>query len=198
VPSLYGETIVELDHEIEVKIPWRDGASIHQRLTSIGFAISAPRVFEANTVYDTPDSSLRKGDMLLRLRQSGSRGILTWKGPGVPGPHKSRPELETAVASLETLDKILRQLGYLPVFRYEKYRTEFESPDPPSGTITFDETPIGEFIELEGPGEWIDRTARKLDFSPRDYVISSYGKLYSDYCAQRGMQPADMVFASPG
>jgi len=69
---------------------------------------------------------------------------------------------------------------------------------PWGGTITFDETPIGEFLELEGPAEWIDRTARELDFSPRDYVVSSYGKLYSDYCAQRGVQPKDMVFASPG
>jgi adenylate cyclase, class 2 len=187
-----------LEYETEVKIPLRDSATIHQRLLSIGFAISAPRVFEANTVYDTADSSLRQGEMLLRLRQSGSRGILTWKGPGVPGPHKSRPELETAVASLETLDKILRQLGYLPGFRYEKYRTEFESPETQSGTITFDETPIGEFLELEGSGDWIDSSARQLGFSPGDYVLSSYGKLYLDYCAQRGLQPGNMVFASPG
>jgi adenylate cyclase class 2 len=187
-----------LEHETEVKIPLRDSARIHERLTHAGFAVSVPRVFETNTVYDTPDSSLRKGDMLLRLRQSGPRGILTWKGPGAPGPYKSRPELETAVGSLETMDKILRQLGYRPGFRYEKYRTEFESPEPNSGTITFDETPIGLFLELEGPGEWIDRAARRLDFSPEDYVLSSYGKLYLDYCAQRGAQPGNMVFASPG
>ena len=186
-----------LEQETEVKIPVRESANLQQRLTSIGFAISAPRVFEANTVYDTADSSLRRGDMLLRLRQSGLQGILTWKGRGVPGPHKSRPELETTVASLETLDKILRQLGYLPGFRYEKYRTEFESRDRQGGKITFDETPIGQFLELEGPGDWIDSTARKLDFSPSDYVLSSYGKLYLDYCAQQGVQPGNMVFASP-
>jgi adenylate cyclase, class 2 len=186
-----------LAQETEVKIPVRESANLQQRLTSIGFAISAPRVFEANTVYDTADSSLRRGDMLLRLRQSGLQGILTWKGRGVPGPHKSRPELETTVASLETLDKILRQLGYLPGFRYEKYRTEFESRDRQGGKITFDETPIGQFLELEGPGDWIDSTARKLDFSPSDYVLSSYGKLYLDYCAQQGVQPGNMVFASP-
>ncbi len=185
-----------LEQETEVKIPVRESASLQQRLTSIGFAISAPRVFEANTLYDTSDSALRRADMLLRLRQSGSQGILTWKGRGAPGPHKSRPELETPVASLKTLDKILRQLGYLPGFRYEKYRTEFESPDPQGGKITFDETPIGQFLELEGPGNWIDSTARKLDFFPSDYVLSSYGKLYLDYCAQRGVQPGNMVFAS--
>jgi adenylate cyclase class 2 len=186
-----------LEQETEVKIPLRDSTGIHQRLTNIGFAVSVPRGFESNTLYDTADSSLRQKEMLLRLRQSGSKNILTWKGPGAPGPHKSRPEFETAVGSLEMLDKILRQLGYSPVFRYEKYRTEFESTDRQGGTITFDETPIGEFLELEGPADWIDRTARELDFSPSDYVVSSYGKLYLDYCDQRRVQPGNMVFASP-
>ncbi len=115
----------------------------------------------------------------------------------MPGPHKSRPELETTVGSLETLHKILGQLGYDPVFRYEKYRTEFESAERAGAKITLDETPIGEFLELEGPGDWIDETARKLDFSPQDYVLSSYGKLYLDHCVQRGVQPGHMVFASP-
>ena len=186
-----------LDHEIEVKIPLRSSAGVHERLTSAGFKISAQRGFEANTVYDSADSSLRKRDMLLRLRQNGRQGILTWKGAGVPGPHKSRPELETTVGSLETLHKILGQLGYDPVFRYEKYRTEFESAERAGAKITLDETPIGEFLELEGPGDWIDETARKLDFSPQDYVLSSYGKLYLDHCVQRGVQPGHMVFASP-
>jgi adenylate cyclase class 2 len=187
----------DLDHEIEVKIPLRSSAGIHERLESIGFNVSSPRCFEANTVYDTPDQSLRRKNMLLRLRQSGSQGILTWKGPEAAGPHKSRPELETGVASLQTLHKILDQLGYHPVFRYEKYRTEFEAANQQGAKITFDETPIGEFLELEGAGEWIDETARRLDFSPQDYVLASYGKLYLDDCARRGVQPGNMVFASP-
>ena len=187
-----------MEHETEVKIRVADGAGILPQLTNIGFAISVPREFEANTVYDTADSALRRKDMLLRLRQSGAKGIITWKGPGIPGPHKSRPELETTVGSLEALDKILRELGYQPTFRYEKYRTEFEAQSGQGGKITFDETPIGNFLELEGPGEWIDRTARTLNFSPRDYVLSSYGQLYVDYCAERGVKPGHMIFASPG
>jgi adenylate cyclase class 2 len=193
-----------LDHEIEVKIPLRSSAGIQNRLESIGFTVSTPRCFEANTVYDTPDRSLRRKNMLLRLRQSGSqgiltgsRGILTWKGPEKSGPHKSRPELETAIASLEPMHKILDQLGYHPVFRYEKYRTEFEAANRHDAKITFDETPIGEFLELEGASDWIDETASKLDFSPQDYVLASYGKLYLDDCARRGVQPGNMVFASP-
>ena len=42
-------------------------------------------------------------------------------------------------------------------FKYEKYRTEFA--DAAGGTVTFDETPIGNFLELEGSGAWIDEMA---------------------------------------
>ncbi len=109
--------------------------------------------------------------------------MLTWKGPGQSGPHKSRAELETSVGSLETMRQILEQLGYGPVFRYEKYRTEFMDRAG-LGVVTLDETPIGNFLEIEGPGEWIDQTAGRLGFSPKDYLLESYGKLYLDYCVR--------------
>jgi adenylate cyclase class 2 len=184
--------------EVEVKIPLLDAPATGKRLATTGFTVSVPREFESNTLYDTPDGKLRQAEMLLRLRQVGSRCVVTWKGPSVPGPHKSRPELETTVGSLETLDLILRQLGYRPAFRYEKYRTELVNPnDAGKGTVTFDETPIGHFMELEGPPGWIDQTAQRLGFTSHDYVLESYGKLYLDDCARRGVQPGNMVFAPP-
>jgi adenylate cyclase class 2 len=133
--------------------------------------------------------------MILRLRQVGEKGIITWKGPGERGPHKSRPELETSVGSVETLGKILAQIGFEPSFRYEKYRTEYVSEDS-EGVVTFDETPIGNFLELEGPAAWIDETARKLEFAPQDYILESYGRLYLADCERRGVEPSNMVFAS--
>jgi adenylate cyclase class 2 len=182
--------------ETEVKIPVTDLDAIFRTLAANGFRQSVARVFEANTLYDTPDASLRRGGMILRLRQAGSIEVITWKGPGTPGPHKSRPELETTVGSAETMGQVFRRLGFLPVFRYEKYRTEFTAGGKAHGTVTVDETPIGNFLELEGPGDWIDETAAKLGFSARHYVLESYGKLYLADCERRGVQPTNMVFAS--
>lgn len=146
-------------------------------------------------MYDTEDGELRRRGMILRLRQIGDECLLTWKGPGVSGPHKSREELETAIDSLDAMDRILRQLGYGPAFRYEKYRTEFAAPGA-DGIVTLDETPIGDFLELEGTGEWIDRTAERLGYSRQNFILESYGRLYLADCAHRGVEPADMVFAS--
>jgi adenylate cyclase, class 2 len=181
--------------ETEVKIRIADVSEVIDRLRALGFAPSVARVFERNTLYDKPDEELRNREMILRLRRAGDRSVITWKGPHEEGPHKSRPELETSIGSTETLGQILEQLGYQRHFRYEKYRTELTKHSDGNAVVTVDETPIGNFLELEGPAEWIDKTARDLGFAKPDYVLDSYGRLYLADCERRGQEPGDMVFA---
>jgi adenylate cyclase, class 2 len=183
--------------ETEVKIRVEDLAATCLKIESLGYRISQPREFEANTLYDTPAKSLLSSGTLLRLRESGGRYIITWKGRYQAGPHKSRPELETTLGSLETMALIFGELGYEPVFRYEKYRREYRLADGP-GVITADETPVGNFLELEGPGTWIDETALQLGLTSADYVLESYVRLYLKDCEQRGITPANMVFGPQG
>ncbi|MGA7411152.1 MAG: class IV adenylate cyclase [Bryobacteraceae bacterium] len=181
--------------ETEVKIRITDLAGTCRRIEALGFQISQPREFESNTLYDTPTRSLFASGTLLRLRESGGRYVITWKGRYQAGPHKTRPELETTLGSLETMARIFGHLGYEPVFRYEKYRREYRLAGQP-GVITADETPIGSFLELEGPGTWIDETAQQLGLRPADYVLESYARLYFKDCEQRGVTPTNMVFAT--
>jgi adenylate cyclase class 2 len=182
--------------ETEVKIELTQGhGGVLERLTGAGLSESVPRLFEANTLYDTNNKDLRQGGMLLRLRRVGESHVITWKGQREPGRHKSRPELETKVDSGENMHQIFGQLGFRPVFRYEKYRTEYSSKDG-AGVVTVDETPIGNFLEIEGPPEWIDTTAERLGFSAGDYILESYGRLYLAACERQGVQPTNMVFAS--
>jgi adenylate cyclase class 2 len=182
--------------ETEVKLRVADKDKILARIAANGFRISKAREFEANTLYDTSGRSLFQSGTLLRLRQAGNRGVITWKGKSIPGPHKSRPEIETEIGSIEQMGELLRQLGYEPTFRYEKYRTEFKDTEN-RGSVVFDETPIGFYLELEGPADWIDKIAAKLGYSATDYELKSYGALYRDYCAEHGLEPTGMVFSSP-
>ena len=89
--------------------------------------------------------------------------------------------------------QLFAELGYGPKFRYEKYRTEYLRPGE-AGVAMLDETPIGNFLELEGPGPWIDATAREFGFRRTDYITSSYGALYLADCQLRGRKPGHMVF----
>ena len=182
--------------ETEVKIKLSDSLAILERLERAGFTLSSPRQFESNTIYDSPDHKLRQAEMIIRLRRAGDKFVLTWKGPSEGGKYKIRPEIETAVGSLEAAHNILRKVGFEPVFHYEKYRCEFTHKENSSGVVTYDETPIGNFLELEGPGEWIDETASRLGFSENDHVLESYGRLYKAYCEQNHVDVRNMVFTS--
>ncbi|MDX1980021.1 MAG: class IV adenylate cyclase [Bryobacteraceae bacterium] len=173
--------------ETEIKIAVTGFERIRARLKSLGFARSQPRLFEANMLFDTPGADLRSGGRLLRVRRVGKQTILTYKGPAETGRHKSREELEIVVSDEAMCQAILDRLGFKPTFRYEKYRTEYSDG---RGVVTLDQTPIGNYLELEGAAGWIDSTAAKLGFTEADYITSSYGRLYLESGDGRG----NMVF----
>jgi adenylate cyclase class 2 len=180
-------------NEVEVKIRIRDVAATRRLLRRNGFLVERRRVFEANEVFDTAESTLRATRRLLRLRRTGSQVLLTFKDKPVIGKHKIREEIELTLSDSTAFAEILHRLGFETAFRYEKFRTEFARPSD-SGLVLLDETPIGNFLEIEGPAGWIDRTAAMLGFSEEEYITSSYASLYLSHCAERGIPPLHMVF----
>jgi adenylate cyclase, class 2 len=181
----------------ETEIKLRVEARAARRLLGRhGFRVCRRRVFESNTVYDTPDFALRRQGSLLRLRRAGRRITLTFKGPASVLKHKSREELECRVPDFELLDQIIKGIGFQPVFCYEKVRTEY-SGEAGTGTVTLDVTPIGDYLELEGEPEWIDRTARLLGFDESAYITASYASLYLEHCRTSGGSVTAMVFPAP-
>jgi adenylate cyclase class 2 len=182
-------------HETEIKLAVADTKTARGMLRAAGFRVFKRRVFESNTVFDTPELRLRKSGLLLRMRQAGSVRTLTYKGPSIPGKHKSREELELVIPDPEVMIRIIERLGFHPAFRYDKYRTEYKQSGS-RGVAVLDETPVGVYVELEGTSRWIDRTARKLNFSEQDYITASYAALYLDWCHRHGIEPANMVFGA--
>jgi len=181
--------------ETEIKLAVANINAARGMLRAAGFRVWKRRVFESNTVFDTPELTLRQAGLLLRMRQAGSVRTLTYKGPSIPGKHKSREELELVIPDARVMIAIIERLGYHPVFRYDKYRTEFKQFRG-RGVAVLDETPVGVYLELEGAARWIDRTARKLNFSEQDYITVSYASLYLDWCSRHGIRPGNMVFGT--
>jgi len=180
--------------EIEVKISVPSAGAARKRIREAGFRVHVARVFEVNVLWDTADLRLRAQGKLLRLRDAGGKSTLTFKGKSRDTRYKVREEVETRVESGAAVNRVLQELDLTPVFRYEKYRTEY-SGGTAQGVVTLDETPIGVYLEIEGPARWIDRTAKKLGFSPADYITASYGALYLQYCGAHGIPPSNMVFS---
>lgn len=165
--------------ETEIKLRARPG--VVDRIRELGYEVRTRRELESDQLYDTGDSGLRRRDQILRLRRRGTRATLTYKGPAQRAPHKSREEIELDVSDGAALQLVLERLGYQASFRYEKYRTTYAAAGEP-GIVTLDETPMGEFLELEGPGVWIDETALKLGYTRADYITDSYASLWGRHC----------------
>jgi adenylate cyclase class 2 len=139
-----------------------------------------------------------------------TRQILTFKRPTAQqaaapssrypsfGSHKVRDEIEAQATDTANLVKIFEGLGMRGWFRYEKYRTTYKLPATKSWArdllIEVDETPIGTFVELEGPPAAIDRAAAELGYSKRDYILTNYLALYAEDCRRKGEQPQNMLF----
>jgi adenylate cyclase, class 2 len=144
-----------------------------------------------NTLYDLPREVLRRRKELLRIRKYGSQWTLTQKSKGKVGRHSARVELETDVADGKKMDLILRTLGYSPSFRYEKFRAEWTDG---KGQIVVDETPIGNFCEIEGAPQWIDTSAKKLGVNQADYITRNYAGLFLEWKARTKNGAQEMTF----
>jgi len=181
--------------ETEIKFKVADVSGLAARLEVAGFKLHTPRSFESNVLYDTPDRKMRARTEILRIRSYAGRWTVTHKRlpDNQPGEdsHKHRVETETEVADGNTLAEIFRSLGLVAAFRYEKWRTEWHDGE---GHCVVDETPIGNYAELEGPADWIDRAALKLGLSPQDYITLSYGRLFDQWRAQHGSLAANLTF----
>jgi adenylate cyclase, class 2 len=184
-----------MKREIEIKFRVVDLGALGRRLRAAGFRVRTPRTHEMNTLYDLRGEVLRRRRELLRLRKYGSAWTLTHKSKAKVGRHKSRVELETGVADGKKMDLILRALGYSPSFRYEKFRAEWTDG---KGQVVVDETPIGNFCEIEGAPRWIDATAKKLGVSRADYIIKNYAGLFLEWKARTKSGALEMTFKATG
>ena len=140
-----------------------DVRALARRLRASGFQQVTRRTHESNTLYDLP-GELAKAWRTSAPAQVRDQWLLTHKAKGKVARHKTRVETQTEIEDGEKLQKILQALGYVPSFRYEKFRAEWSDG---KGHVVLDETPIGFFGEIEGPARWIDRTAPTPGNRPR-------------------------------
>jgi adenylate cyclase class 2 len=183
--------------ETEIKFRVANVGELALRLREGGFRLETPRAFESNVLYDTPDRKMRARTEILRIRSYAGRWTVTHKRLPDSGlgedRHKHRVETETEVSDGDTLAEVFLSLGLVAAFHYEKWRSEWSDG---TGHCVVDETPIGNYAELEGPADWIDRTAANLGVSSADYITLSYGRLFEQWRQQHHCDANDLTFAA--
>jgi adenylate cyclase class 2 len=164
--------------ETEVKIRIQDPKAMREKLLGLGAVVSRERHLERNALYDFAAGELRAGRRALRLRTTGKRATLTFKGePQKSRSFKVREEFETQVRDPKQMRKILKALGLRETFSYGKHRTVLRKSRL---TICIDETPVGNYLELEGERHEIVRFARSLGYGRADFITLSYVEMIED------------------
>ena len=182
--------------ETEVKLACDDLA----RIRNAGFELKLkkPRHFEDNWLLDTSDQSLLKQGAALRVRSVEGKGLVTYKGiveESADSPIKIREEIESETSAPEHMIELFERLGYHRAFRYQKYRTIYSLMlDEQELEVTFDETPMGKFIEIEGEKGRVLRVLETAGFSAEESIRLSYPELQAERCKERGVPLEDLVF----
>lgn len=181
--------------EVELKLYVPDLDAVRQRLESLGARLKAPRVYERNTRYENGAQSLSPAGIVLRLRQD-TRTRLTYKDGGEmagdSGIH-SRFEAEVEVSDFDTMDTILRKLGYQPYWIYEKYRTTYVLDGV---EVVLDEMPYGNFVELEGDEGAIQQVRARLGLEAARAYGAGYALLFERARRSLGLAFNDLTFAN--
>jgi adenylate cyclase class 2 len=146
---------------LEVEAKYRAShAPVRERLGLLGFS-PAGLAEEEDVYFQHPCRDFAATDEALRLRISGGRAELTYKGPRAGAGAKTRLEVSVAVSGDAAL--LLRSLGFAEVARVRKRREIYRRG---SVTVYLDLVEgLGEFVEVEtlaGSGSDAARAAGEL------------------------------------
>src|SRR4030095_4879747 len=186
----------ELSLEIEVKLACGDLDRLRDK--GLHLTLETARHFEDNWLLDRPDRSLISQGAALRIRSVNGHGTVTYKGV-VKETHESRlkvrEEIETAIDEPERLIELFERLGYHRSFRYQKYRTGYcIIINGRKLKVLLDETPMGDFIEIEGDEASVLNALDVAGFAEDDIIRKSYPELQASRCRERGVPLEDLVF----
>ena len=190
------DAMAKSNRENEIKLAFDARETAVERLVKAGAQPEHERAFEDNVLFDLADRRLTRSGRILRLRDSRGKTLLTFKGP-VEGDHahKVRTEHETEVGDPASFRSILSELGFEIVYRYQKYRSTYTFEEVEAAV---DETPIGTFVELEGPPDQVERAAAALGARPSEFIRATYRELQEQHAAKHGIVAGDMLMPRRG
>lgn len=176
--------------ENEVKFRIGDTRPVEEKLRSAGAKLIESGL-ERNIRYG--NDFLRKSKDLLRLRSYGGSAVVTHKRKlASVKEYKVREETEITVSSFESARKILEAIGFEKAWIYEKKRQVWVLDGV---EVLIDELPlIGNFVEIEGSNEEIERTAGKLGFDMKGARTTSYTEEYTEWRKANHLPKEDLVF----
>ncbi|MHB1561263.1 MAG: class IV adenylate cyclase [Isosphaeraceae bacterium] len=143
-----------MGYEVEVKYRAVDHDRIRRLLLERG-ATEDPAVDQEDVYLRHPSRDFAVTNEALRIRRVGAENRITYKGPRLPGPTKTREEIELLFqpgeSSYGELARLFANLGFEPVAAIRKRRTPFHvTASGHAIEVTLDRADgLGDFVEIE-------------------------------------------------
>jgi adenylate cyclase class 2 len=187
--------------EVEMKYRVEDPTGLRQRIDGL-----RPRWLGAEDQADVylvhPARDFATSNEALRVRRSGRKQCITYKGPKQGGPTKTREEIEIEFEpGEEAFTRLLQMwtaLGFRPLATVRKRRTSYElTTDGRKVLVVVDEAEaLGTFAEVEtlargqadvaGAQGAVQSTAARLGLDPNAYEPRSYLRMLLEFGKSAG------------
>jgi len=158
-------------NEIELKFRMASARAARSLLKKAGARLVRRTCSEENEIFDLPDGSLKKRDVLLRLRRDGRARLTVKLAKTCDAHYKERAEIEFEVSDYGEAKRALEALGFRVDARYSKRR---ETWTLAGCEVELDELPFGCFLELEGSKKSIREAAKRLGLPLTSGLTAGY------------------------
>lgn len=178
--------------ETEIKFEIKSLDSLEKQIVKMGGYLVHPEILQRTYRFDTKKGDLEKEGVFLRVR-TGEKNILTVKrklAKDNPDFYQ-RHEWETEVSCPEMAIEGLKNLGFEKVLVMEKYRKTYCLSEV---LITLDRLPFGNFIEIEGEKEDINRAVKFLDLEKLKPITVTYWDLHRQHNLKHNLREENIVF----
>ncbi|MDH3356307.1 MAG: class IV adenylate cyclase [Desulfobacteraceae bacterium] len=179
--------------ETEVKFYLPNIDPVRTRMIDLG-AVYKDRTFETNIRFEDPEKSLIKKKSLLRLRKD-KKITLTYKSepPFKDNQFKILQEFEVEVSDFDAMEHILKSLGFQEEQIYEKWRETYILDDT---HLCLDTMPYGDFIEIEGNKESIQKLASQIGFLWEKRILLNYLAIFDVIKRKLNLSFYDVTFGN--
>jgi len=180
--------------EVEVKLLLEKAELAHLR-KALGKAKRLCKNVERNFILDYSEMAIASRGCLMRLRFSGDRAILTFKGPRKASNYKSREETEFELGTTKDYKKVVASFGKVglnPTWRYDKVRESFSFA---GCHIDVDALPLlGTVVEVEADSDAKVRQAiAKLGLTRAKTFNGSYYDLATIHFRKLNRPVGDLI-----
>lgn len=137
--------------EVELKFPLKDAVDFAARLATLGAELG-PTVEQSDAYFNHPSRDFAQTDEALRIRSVDGLDRVTYKGPKLGGPARSREEIELPLAkgTADDWSAVLTKLGFRPVATVKKERTVYRLDRGRRYELSIDRVEgVGVYAEVE-------------------------------------------------